>query len=38
MWGTVAGIAGKGAGLAGQGISRAVNAAAYVGEVGEDVC
>lgn len=33
MWGTVADIAGKGAGFAGQGISRAVNAASYVGEV-----
>eukprot|EP00903_Cladosiphon_okamuranus_P013267 g12371.t1 len=33
MWGTVAGIAGKGAGFAGQGITRAVNAATYVGEV-----
>lgn len=32
MWGTVAGIAGKGAGFAGQGITRAVNAASYVGE------
>lgn len=33
MWGTVAGIAGKGAGFAGQGITKAVNAASYVGEV-----
>ena len=35
MWGAVADIAGKGAGIAGQGLSRAVNAASYVGEVGE---
>ncbi|CAM9370042.1 unnamed protein product [Pylaiella littoralis] len=34
MWGSVvADIAGKGAGLAGQGITRAVEAASYVGEV-----
>lgn len=33
MWGAVADIAGKGAGFAGQGLSRAVEAASYVGEV-----
>lgn len=33
MWGKVAGIAGKGVGFAGERLSKAVEAASYVGEV-----